>query len=156
MAEAKAGFIDEELVSKQETRTQIKGLLDGSITSDNAQAEAYALLLVSVCNYYHKTMPYLFERIDDYTELLLPDDLLSGNSMLTYTREALVTGTCIDEQEEPIVEVIGWLYQYYISERKDQVFSRPKHKKIEAVDIPAATQLFLKLDSKVLSRKLSR
>jgi len=143
LAEAKGGFIDEELVSKQETRAKIKGLLDGSITSDNAQAEAYSLLLVSVCNYYHSTMPYLFERIDDYTELLIPDDLLSGNSILAYTREALVTGTCKDEQEEPIVEVIGWLYQYYISERKDQVFAAlKKNKKIESYDIPAATQLF--------------
>jgi type II restriction/modification system DNA methylase subunit YeeA len=143
LAEAKGGFIDEEIVTKQETRTKIKGLLDGSITSANAQAEAYSLLLVSVCNYYHSTMPYLFERIDDYTELLLPDDLLSGNSILAYTREALATGTCIDDEEEPIVEVIGWLYQYYISERKDQVFAAlKKNKKIESYDIPAATQLF--------------
>jgi DNA modification methylase len=143
LAEAKGGFIDEEIVTKQEIRTTIKGLLDGSITSANAQTEAYSLLLVSVCNYYHSTMPYLFEHIDDYTELLLPDDLLSSNSILAHTREALTTDTCIDDQEEPVVEVIGWLYQYYISERKDQVFAAlKKNKKIESYDIPAATQLF--------------
>lgn len=143
LAEAKGGFIDEELVTNKQTREKITGLLNGSINSNDAQSEAYSLLLVSVCNYYHNTMPYLFERIDDYTELLMPDDLLSGNSILAYTREALVTGTCKDEQEEPIVEVIGWLYQYYISERKEQVFAAlKKNKKIESSDIPAATQLF--------------
>ena len=143
LAEAKGGFIDEELVTKKEIREKITGLLNGSITSNDAQSEAYSLLLVSVCDYYHNTMPYLFERIDDYTELLMPDDLLSGNSILAYTREALVTGTCKDEQEEPIVEVMGWLHQYYISERKDQVFAAlKKNKKIESADIPAATQIF--------------
>ena len=143
LAEAKGGFIDEELVSKKEIREKITGLLNGSITSNDAQSEAYSLLLVSVCNYYHSTMPYLFERIDDYTELLMPDDLLSGNSILAHTREALSTATCKDLNEEPIVEVIGWLYQYYISERKDEVFAAlKKNKKIESADIPAATQLF--------------
>ena len=143
LAESNGGFIDEELVTKKQTREKITGLLNGSINSNDAQSEAYSLLLVSVCNYYHNTMPYLFERIDDYTELLMPDDLLSGNSILAYTREALVTGTCKDEQEEPIVEVMGWLHQYYISERKDQVFAAlKKNKKIESADIPAATQLF--------------
>ena len=61
-------------------------------------------------------MPYLFERIADYTELLMPDDLLSGNSILAHTREAMTPDACRD------VEVIGWLYQFYISEKKDEVF----------------------------------
>ncbi|MEZ4731594.1 MAG: hypothetical protein R3E79_31125 [Caldilineaceae bacterium] len=82
-------------------------------------------------------MPYLFERIADYTELLMPDDLLSGNSILAYTREALTPDACQD------VEVIGWLYQFYISEKKDQVFDGlRKNRKITPDDIPAATQLF--------------
>ena len=82
-------------------------------------------------------MPFLFEPIADYTELLMPDDLLSENSILQGVREALTPETCQD------VEVIGWLYQFYISERKDEVFENlKKNIKIEARDIPAATQLF--------------
>jgi hypothetical protein len=82
-------------------------------------------------------MPFLFERIDDYTELLMPDDLLSGNSILAYTREAMTPDACED------VEVIGWLYQFYISEKKDEVFDGlKKNKKITPENIPAATQLF--------------
>jgi type II restriction/modification system DNA methylase subunit YeeA len=82
-------------------------------------------------------MPFLFQRIDDYTELLMPDDLLSGNSILAYTREAMTPDACED------VEVIGWLYQFYISEKKDEVFDGlKKNKKITPENIPAATQLF--------------
>jgi type II restriction/modification system DNA methylase subunit YeeA len=79
----------------------------------------------------------LFQRIDDYTELLMPDDLLSGNSILAYTREAMTPGACED------VEVIGWLYQFYISEKKGDVFDGlKKNRKITPENIPAATQLF--------------
>ena len=82
-------------------------------------------------------MPFLFERIADYTELLMPDDLLSGSSVLAYTREAMTPEACQD------VEVIGWLYQFYISEKKDAVFEGlKKNQKIGPENIPAATQLF--------------
>jgi type II restriction/modification system DNA methylase subunit YeeA len=67
----------------------------------------------------------------------MPDDLLSGNSILAYTREAMTPDACED------VEVIGWLYQFYISEKKDEVFDGlKKNKKITPENIPAATQLF--------------
>ena len=93
--------------------------------------------MVAACNFWNKAMPFLFERIDDYTELLMPDDLLSGNSILAYTREAMTPDACED------VEVIGWLYQFYISEKKDEVFDGlKKNKKITPENIPAATQLF--------------
>ncbi|MFO6256541.1 restriction endonuclease, partial [Pseudomonas aeruginosa] len=72
--------------------------------------------VVAACNAWHQSMPFLFERIDDFTELLMPDDLLSGNSILAYTREAMTPDACED------VEVIGWLYQFNISEKKDAVF----------------------------------
>jgi len=94
-------------------------------------------LLVGVCNSYGGVMPFMFEKIEDYTELLMPLDLLSENSVLHSLRDALDAEACVD------VEVIGWLYQYYISERKDKVFEALKqNQKIEAGDIPAATQLF--------------
>lgn len=73
----------------------------------------------------------------------MPDDLLSGESILAYTREALLPINCSPEHTEENVEVIGWLYQFYISEKKDEVFAAlKKGKKITAENIPAATQLF--------------
>jgi hypothetical protein len=136
LAEAKMGHIDEETVPEK-TRQQIFALLDGKAPSRDPQGEAYRLLLVAVCNVWNKAMPFLSQRIDDYTELLMPDDLLSGNSILAYTREAMTPDACED------VEVIGWLYQFYISEKKDAVFEGlKKNQKITPENIPAATQLF--------------
>lgn len=136
LAEAKMGHIDEAMVHDQ-VRQQIFALLDGKAPSREPQGEAYRLLVVAACNFWNKAMPFLFQRIDDYTELLMPDDLLSGNSILAYTREALTPDACED------VEVIGWLYQFYISEKKDAVFEGlKKNLKITPENIPAATQLF--------------
>ena len=136
LADAKMGHIDEDMVSEL-TRQKIFALLDGKTPSQDPQGEAYRLLVVAACNYWYSAMPFLFERIDDYTELLMPEDLLSGNSILAYTREAMTPDACED------VEVIGWLYQFYISEKKDQVFEAlKKNKKITPANIPAATQLF--------------
>lgn len=136
LAEAKMGHVDDAIVP-QKIKQQVFGLLEGRVSSKDPQNEAYRLLLVAVCNYFHKSMPFLFERIADYTELLLPEDLLSGNSILAYTREAMTPDVCED------VEIIGWLYQFYISEKKDEVFDALKrHKKISPENIPAATQLF--------------
>jgi type II restriction/modification system DNA methylase subunit YeeA len=136
LAEAKMGHIDEDMVHDK-VRQAIIALLDGKAPSRDPQGEAYRLLVVAACNYWHKVMPFLFQRIDDYTELLMPDDLLSGNSILSYTREAMTPDACQD------VEVIGWLYQFYISEKKDEVFEGlKKNIKITPENIPAATQLF--------------
>lgn len=136
LEEAKAGHIDETLVQSK-YRTLVFDLLSGKETHPDPQSEAYRILIRSVCNYYAETMPFLFERIDDWTELLMPDDLLSGNSILAYTREAMVPGVCKD------VEVIGWLYQYYIAEKKSEVQEGVKKgKKVQSKDIPAVTQLF--------------
>ena len=136
LAEAKMGHIDVETVPEK-IRQQIAALLAGSAPSHDPQGEAYRLLVVAACNAFHRAMPFLFERIDDYTELLMPDDLLSGNSILAYTREAMTPDACKD------VEVIGWLYQFYISEKKDAVFEGlKKNQKITPENIPAATQLF--------------
>ncbi|ABK99895.1 BREX-1 system adenine-specific DNA-methyltransferase PglX [Pelobacter propionicus] len=101
--------------------------LDGS-----KDAELYRLLLVAQCNALHTTMPFLFEKIEDETELLLPDNLLHSDSLI----RKLVTE--IEEEDWQEVEIIGWLYQFYISEKKDQVIG----KVVKSEDIPAATQLF--------------
>ena len=136
LAEAKAGHLDDEMIQESH-RQRISNLLSGTSSSSDPQQEAYRLLIVSTCNYWHKSMGFMFEKIEDYTELLIPNDLLSGNSILAYTREAMTPYACKD------VEVIGWLYQFYISEKKDQVFEAlKKNKKVEPENIPAATQLF--------------
>ncbi len=115
----------------------VSALLDGRTPSNDPQAEAYRLLLVNACNQWHGPMPFLFEQIDDYTELLMPEDLLSQTSILAELRKVMTEDACQD------VEIIGWLYQFYISEKKDQVFAGlKKNQKITAENIPAATQLF--------------
>ena len=136
LAEAKMGHIDDSQVPEA-TRQKIFALLNNQQPSADPQAEAYRLLLVATCNYWNAAMPFLFQRIDDYTELLMPDNLLSANSILAQTREAMTAEACAD------VEVIGWLYQFYIAEKKDQVFDgMKKNKKVTPENIPAATQLF--------------
>ena len=136
LAEAKMGHMDSKVVP-DDTQQKVSALLSGTATSQDPQGEAYRLLLVAACNYYHRSMSYLFERIADYTELLIPDDLLSGNAILSYVQQAMTPDACKD------VEIIGWLYQFYISEKKDDVFeSLKKNKKITPENIPAATQLF--------------
>jgi len=134
LAEAKSGHIDDELIPDETLRRRITGLLNGSISSGDGQAEAYRLLLTAVCNYWNQAMPFMFERIHDYVELLMPDDLLSESSILAQNREAMTPDNCRD------VEVIGWLYQFYISEKYEAV--RQSNKKVMPEDIPAATQFF--------------
>ena len=100
---------------------------------DGAQdEELYRLLIKAQCNALHEAMPFLFERIGDETELLLPANLLHTDSLIRRLVED------IDESAWEQIEIIGWLYQFYISEKKDQVIG----KVVASVDIPAATQLF--------------
>ncbi len=94
--------------------------------------ELYRMLLIAQCNALHKAMPFLFEWINDATELLLPENLLHSDSLI----RKLVNE--IPEEEWQEVEIIGWLYQFYISEKKNQVIG----KVVKSEDIPAATQLF--------------
>ena len=94
--------------------------------------ELYKMLLVAQCNALSRSMPFLFEHIDDETELLLPDNLLRTDSVI-----AKLVAT-IPEEDWQEVEIIGWLYQFYISEKKDEVIG----KVVKSEDIPAATQLF--------------
>lgn len=132
LAEASSGRIDEAF--PYEAKQRIQDLLSGKSTSSDPQGEAYRLLLVSSCNAWGKKMPFLFHAIQDYVELLLPDDLLSEQSILAAVRAAMTEDACQN------VEVIGWLYQFYISEQKDAIFR--SRSKIAPADIPAATQLF--------------
>lgn len=140
LAAAKRGQIDKAVVSNDHNMAAIAGLLNGTRQPRlgvDAQAEAYSLLLAAYCRFWHKAMPFMFERQGDFTELLIPAHLLAGDSVLNRSVEVLTEDACKD------VEVIGWLYQFYISERKGEVFAGFKKNKKAGVDeIPAATQLF--------------
>lgn len=98
----------------------------------NKDEALYRELLLGQCHKLHEAMPFLFEALDDETELLLPDNLTRTDSIL----RGLVDS--IPESDWEQVEIIGWLYQFYISEKKDQVIG----KVVKSEDIPAATQLF--------------
>ncbi|MBN8706502.1 MAG: BREX-1 system adenine-specific DNA-methyltransferase PglX [Bacteroidetes bacterium] len=131
---ALAGNIEPEL---KLDRQRLNDLLDGKTAATDAHTQAYKMLLVASCNQWHTAMPFMFERISDYSELLLPDDLLSDYSIVADIRNGMSDEDCQQE------ELIGWLYQFYISDKKDDVFDKlKKNIKITAENIPAATQLF--------------
>jgi len=100
----------------------------------NRDAELYRLLLVAQCNALHQAIPFVFGKIADETELLLPDNLLHSDSIL----RRLVSS--IDEADWQEVEILGWLYQFYIADKKDEVMGRKQA--VPTEDIPAVTQLF--------------
>lgn len=115
---------------------EIYELLDTGNTLE--REKAYRTVLVKQCNELGKVIPQMFEKISDYTELLLPDNLLEEGSVLRRMVEDIE-----EEDWKEEVEIIGWMYQYYISQKKDEVFSAlKKNVKITKENIPAATQLF--------------
>jgi hypothetical protein len=129
--DAKQGLISEEL---KVNRQRIFDLIDGKIPSANGQNEAFKELLIGACNHLNKVLPFLFERIDDYTELLLPDDLTSELSIVQDVRDGMSVLDCSE------VEIVGWLYQFYISEKNEELISSKKvYKKDE---LAPASQLF--------------
>ncbi|MBY0098700.1 BREX-1 system adenine-specific DNA-methyltransferase PglX [Mesobacillus maritimus] len=130
------GRVDPDILFEYETmdlpikQEEIRELLDAGNTEG-----AYRKLFIAQCNALNTILPFLFEQIQDYTELLLPDFLLDAESVI----KVLVQNDELTNSFEEI-EVIGWLYQYYIAEEKDRVFAqKSKYKKEE---IPFATQLF--------------
>lgn len=126
-----------EIIDELELNAEeVYDLLDSGKTDD--REKAYRIILVKQCNELGKIIPQMFEKITDYTELLLPDNLLENGSVIRKMVEDIEED---DWKEE--VEIIGWMYQYYISEKKDEVFAAlKKNVKITKENIPAATQLF--------------
>ena len=129
----RAGALPEELKTHTDPQ-RLNDLLDGRIPSADAQGEVYRHLVLASCRFYHDLLPSLFERLDDETELLLPDDLLTEQSVAQSFRTEISDDDCSE------VEILGWLYQFYISEKKDAVMARKKA--VPSEDIPAVTQLF--------------
>ena len=108
------------------------------LESANKSEELFKYLLIVQCNALNGILPGMFQRIEDYTELLLLDYLLREGSVI----EQMVT-TIPEEDWTDQVQIIGWLYQYYNTEPKDKVFAdQKKGVKISKENIPAATQLF--------------
>jgi type II restriction/modification system DNA methylase subunit YeeA len=133
----RAGNLPSALQSHTD-QDRLHGLLDGqvqtAIAGADPQGEVYRQLVLAVCRCYHELLPNLFEGLDDASELLLPDDLLSDGSIVGAFRKEINDEDCQD------VESLGWLYQFYIAEKKDEVMARKKA--VPTEDIPAVTQLF--------------
>lgn len=104
----------------------------------NDDDELYKYLLITQCNALNSVLPGMFQKIADYTELLFPDNLLREGSVVQQMIELIP-----EEDWKDAVQIIGWLYQYYNSEKKDEVFTAlNKNVKITKENIPAVTQLF--------------
>ena len=104
----------------------------------NDNDELYKYLLITQCNALNSVLPGMFQKIADYTELLFPDNLLREGSVIQQMIELIP-----EDDWKDAVQIIGWLYQYYNSEKKDDVFAAlKKNVKITKENIPAATQLF--------------
>lgn len=103
---------------------------------NNQTEELFKYLIIKHCNDLNRYMPFMFETINDYTEILFPDGLLSPDSFMRQMTDT----EAIPEDDWKEVEIIGWLYQYYIAEEKDRVIKAKKKYKTE--EIPYATQLF--------------
>ena len=151
LAAAKRGEYDDNTVFSlrvnDKAKERIEGLLSGSIMADDPQGLAYGLLLQSECRYWNHNLPFMFESIGKEAgrvdELLMPADLLAEGSVLRNAVEAMTPEDCGVDDPSGNVEIIGWLYQYYISERKTEVMDGfKKNHKAGANEIPAATQLF--------------
>ena len=139
-------FTDDTGALKPQILTEAINLeLDGldmqkvyDLKNSNQDEALYRYLLITQCNALNAILPGMFQKIEDYTELLLPDNLLREGSVI----EQMVT-TIPEEDWTDQVQIIGWLYQYYNVEPKDKVFAAlKKNVKITKENIPAATQLF--------------
>ena len=139
-------FSDEQNNFRPEILRQASSIeLDGldkqkvfALKSAGNDEELFKYLLITQCNALHGVLPFLFQKIADYTELLFPDFLLRDGSVIDTMLAQIPEADWLDG-----VQIIGWLYQYYNSEPKDAVFENlKKNIKISKTDIPAATQLF--------------
>lgn len=132
------GKVDPDILTEyQYTELLVNKNELANLSAIGNREEAFRILLIAQCNELNKIMPFLFEKLEDYTELLLPNSLIHADSLINKL------GKEIGDENFEQVEVIGWLYQYYVSEKKDEVFADlKKNKKITKDNIPAATQLF--------------
>ncbi|MFJ7829471.1 BREX-1 system adenine-specific DNA-methyltransferase PglX [Peribacillus sp. NPDC097284] len=131
------GKIDPDLLTEYRHADLPEKLVNevSDLLHNGYREQAYRKLLVAQCNELHNIMPFLFEKVTDYTELLLPESLLHADSFIN----KLVSD--LEESNFQEVEVLGWLYQYYMSERKEKVGGL-KNMAVKKEDLPVVTQLF--------------
>lgn len=128
-------------ILKEAMTVEIEGL-DRAVVLDlldkQNNEELYKYLLITQCNALNQGLPYMFEKISNWTELLFPANLLRPDSVL-----GQMVSEIPEEDWQDAVQIIGWMYQYYNSELKDDTFALlKKNVKITKERIPAATQLF--------------
>lgn len=142
-------FTDEEGAFKPEILTEaihleLKGLdmeKVYALKEANDDEALFKYLIIAQCNALSSVLPGMFQKIADYTELLFPDNLLREGSVV----ERMITDIPAKDwnvSEGGQIEIIGWLYQYYISEKHDKVVDPLHGKVVEKNEVPAATQLF--------------
>ena len=109
----------------------------------NDEEALFRYLIIVQCNALNEILPGIFQRLEDFTELLLPDNLLREGSVIERLVKQGDAGSIPEEDWHDQVQIIGWLYQYYNTEPKDKVFADlKKNIKVTKEKIPAATQLF--------------
>ena len=116
-------------------KTEIRDLINAGDTEG-----AYRKLFIAQCNALNEILPFMFEKISDYTELLLPDFLLDSESVVRHTIR-VSDKNYFNENEKNNAEILGWLYQYYMSEKKEEVGGL-KNTSVKKEHLPIVTQLF--------------
>lgn len=111
------------------------------LKDDNKLDELFRMLFIKQCNKLHNVLPELFEKTDDYTELLLTVSFTDSDGVLYHLVHDIEEDD-FNVEKEGQVQIIGWLYQYYISEKHSSVVDIKGGKAIKKEDVPAATQLF--------------
>lgn len=109
-----------------------------TLKNDNKLDEAFRLLFLKQCAALGDCLPRLFEQVDDYMPLLLALSFTDKDGVVCH-----LVNDIPESDWQDAVQIVGWLYQYYNTEPKEQVFANlKKNIKISAANIPAATQLF--------------
>lgn len=112
------------------------------LKEDNRTEELYKYLLIVQCNALNSILPGMFQRIEDYTELLFPDNLLREGSVIARLISDIPADNFDVRSDNGQIEIVGWLYQYYITEKHEDVVDPLHGKRVNKDDVPAATQLF--------------
>lgn len=139
-AKAEPDFVTNPFDTDLEFTPAELDLID-ELKDHNKSDELFQFLFIKQCNKLNEILPELFEKTNDYTELLLNVSFTDKDGVVYH----LVHDISEDDfniEKQGQVEIIGWLYQYYNTEPKDKVFGRPSGQKIRKEDVPAATQLF--------------
>lgn len=123
------------------------------LKDENKPDELFRKLFIKQCNKLHEILPELFEKLDDYSELLLTISFTDKDGIVY----RLVHGIEEDDfniEKEGQVEIIGWLYQYYNIEPKVKVFAKPKEKNIKRRNSSGNSVIYARLDCSIYGRKL--